>query len=60
MGKVKRETLCLRHTVNFIADSINSYLRHASLKKRNDELSVGMIAFNEAVTRFQLERGYPF
>lgn len=44
----------------FIADSVNAYLRHASLKRRNDELSVGMIAFDEAVTRFQPERGVPF
>lgn len=54
-----RDALLVAHH-RFVADVVKTFLRREGGEGAEDALSIGMMAFNEAISRFRPERGVPF
>ncbi|MEW6182044.1 MAG: RNA polymerase sigma-I factor [Bacillota bacterium] len=59
-GDVEARNAIVEACRNFISGVVNSYCRRTLEWGRDDELSIGLIAFDEAVTRYDFERNVPF
>lgn len=59
-GDIEARGALIKAYRSFVFSVVSSYCRRALELGLDDELSIGLIAFDEAVTRYQPERGVPF
>lgn len=59
-GDIEARGVLIKAYRNFIYSVVSSYCRRPLERGLDDELSIGLIAFDEAVTRYQPERSVPF
>lgn len=58
-GDASSRRMLIENNIDFISKSVSSVC-HRSVRRQDDEMSVGLIAFNEAIDRYYPEKGKNF